>query len=411
MSNKKRYFVFACSFFFSLGANILGFSQIYRVTDRFMFTPGQVGFYIAMGQLCYVLGCNLYQYIGSAFNPGRIFPSAVVVVFLASIPLGFSRTRLVVYVAFAILQVSTGSFWPPVMAWLTEGLIGNNLNQVIGNFNKSWMTANLIGPLLAGTLYHWNSGANFLIVVMCYSLSLFFIFLLWRYSRRERRFSYKPEPAAAEPETGAAPQSPVRAEDTGAPETKIFDKRLDLYRYRGWINALSSTLCLGIIGNILPLYIRDGLGYTERSAGMILFFRSLAGLAGFFILARFTFWHFNRRWFIALQGALMFSTLLFLAAGRLLPFYFAIGLFFGLIHSGCYDNSIFYSGATGKNPKKNLALHEIFMSLGSAAGTAGGGLIYQHFRFTGTCIALFLFLCLALGLLVLLDHQEQPGSR
>ena len=53
-----------------------------------------------------------------------------------------------------------------------------------------------------------------------------------------------------------------------------------------------------------------------------------------------------------------------------------------------------------------MALHEIALALGNAAGSAGGGIVYQHFRFTGTCLVLFLFLGLGMALLTLLNKRE-----
>jgi predicted MFS family arabinose efflux permease len=43
--------------------------------------------------------------------------------------------------------------------------------------------------------------------------------------------------------------------------------------------------------------------------------------------------------------------------------------------------------------------------MGAAVGSAGGGFLYQHFRFIGMNLALTLFLIICLGLLIL------PGKR
>ena len=164
---KKNYYIFACTFFFSTGTNILNFSLVYRLNDKFSFTPGKIGAYMALGQLFYFLGCNLYRRFGSAFNPARIFPFATVIVFLVSIPLGFAQTRSLIYGTYWIIQLSTGFYWAPVMAWLTGGHSGEKLNEEIGLFNRSWMAASLVGPLVAGSLYHWNSSVNFFALVLC----------------------------------------------------------------------------------------------------------------------------------------------------------------------------------------------------------------------------------------------------
>ena len=181
---KKLYFAYGCSFFFSLGSNILGFSMIYRLTDWFSFTPGQIGAFIAIGQFFYFLGCNLYHRFGSAFDPIKIFPVATVVAFLASIFVSHGNAQGLVYASYWILSISTGLYWPPVMAWLTSGLDEKELNHVIGLFNRSWMAGNVLGPLIAGTLYHWSSKVSFVIINISYFFAALLLFLLRRYCKK-----------------------------------------------------------------------------------------------------------------------------------------------------------------------------------------------------------------------------------
>jgi predicted MFS family arabinose efflux permease len=87
--------------------------------------------------------------------------------------------------------------------------------------------------------------------------------------------------------------------------------------------------------------------------------------------------------------------------------YFVIIFIYGFVHSCCYNNSIFHSSATGRNTGKNLALHEVFLSIGSALGSAGGGFCYQRFGFAGTFAALGIVQILALVFFVLLDYHNR----
>ena len=387
---KKSHFIFSCAFFFSLGSNILSLSLIYRLTDWFSFNPGKIGAFVALGQVFYFIGCNLYHRIGSAFNPVKTFSVAAVIVFLAVLPLGFTRTAGIVYVSYWAFNLCTGFYWPPLMAWLADGLGMEELNREIGFYNRSWMAGNIFGPLISGALYQWNSGAAFFVICVCHFLVVVLLFFMHRYLRANISRSASPKGVAQE----------------GTEAAGTTDKRLDLYRYRGWISGLCSMMFVGVLINIIPLHIRDGLGYTERSAGIILFLRSVMAFFGFAILARFTAWHFNRRWFLFLQCGLMLCTILLMFAGSSLFLYAIIVILYGFIYAACYNNSMFYSGATGRDSKKNLALHEIFLTVGNAVGTAGGGFFYQHFHFTGTCIALFLALGAGLGVFVLFNRRD-----
>jgi predicted MFS family arabinose efflux permease len=410
---KKNHLLFLCSFFFSLSSNILSLSFVYLLTDRFSFSPGGVGAYVAMGSFAYFLGCNIYH--RTQGRPWRVIPAAVSVTFVSSVFLGHVQNQRIVAFCYILVQGSTGFYWPPLMAWFTQGLDKDALNRDISIFNRSWMMGNLLGPLIAGALYHWNSRINFLTVNAGFILVLGILFFLLR---RFRKLSLVEEiPAAPE---GSAPEAVAGGETRNrenqpapaAPRPRPNPRReklMDLYRYRGWIGALSSNLFVGILVNIVPLHIRDGLGYTERAAGLVLFIRCIAGLIGFTVLARFTRWHFNRRWFILVQSGLVFCALAFVPGGSSLGFYFVIVFLYGLVNSCCYNNSIFYSSATGKNPRKNLALHEIFLSIGNACGALGGGFCYQRLGFSGAFFIVSLFLGLGLAVFVMLNNRERPA--
>jgi len=392
---EKHHPMFVCSFFFALGLNFLNFSLIYRLTDSFSFSTGQIGRYIALGQLFYFLGCSLYHRFGSAVHPSKILPVSVVTVFLASIPLGYFKILGPVYASYCLLQLAASLFWPPTMAWLTEGLSGNELSQQISYFNRSWMAALIIAPPIAGFLYRWNSEINFLVITLCFFVNILVLFFIMR---RHKTSGLKKENL----------DQPAAASDAETHSSSPFhqSKKFALYRYMAWAGIFCSIIFVGVFSNIVPLHIRDSMAYTESTAGIVLFFRCTAGFAGFVLMAKFTVWHFNFRWFIILQAGLVFCALLFLFGGNQLSFYFGIAIIFGLIHAACTTNSIFYSRATGKNPKKNLALHEMFLCGGNAAGTAGGGLIYQHFGFTGTAFALVLILCIGFGGFVFLNKKS-----
>ena len=428
---RKRNLVLASSFFFSLGTNILGFSLIFRLSDRFSFTTGKIGAFIALGQLFYIIGCNIFQFFGSVLDPFKCFSAATAVVFITSIPIGFSGSPSLLYVSYWIFSAATGLFWPPIMAWLTGGLNDTSLNREISFFNRSWSMGNILGPLIAGTLYNWNSKVNFLLLVISYFIVLIFLFLFWRDNRRHSWAEAEPPdtgkenlihderifderiPNATEysgPVLSSAGEKiyPANEDRLKSPVLRNLDKKLDLYRYRAWIGAFLSAIFVGVFTNIIPLHIRNVLGRTERIAGMLLFFRCIIGFAGFSVLVKFTSWQFNRRWFLVLEGGLILCSFFFLFAGNSLFVFFFFMPVYGFINSACYNNSIFYSGATGREPHKNMALHEIFICAGSALGTAGGGLIYQHFGYTGTYLAMILVLGAGLGVLIRLG--KKPGA-
>jgi predicted MFS family arabinose efflux permease len=225
------------------------------------------------------------------------------------------------------------------------------------------------------------------------------LFLLYMRRRNIQKNGVEETPVQTAVSVNTGPETGKTLFDPG-------DKKSDFYRYRSWIGVFCSAIFMGILINILPLHIRDGMGFSERTAGLVLFFRCATGLVGFTILARITSWHYNRRWFIILQCGLILSSFLFLVAGNRLLIYFMIAMLYGIIHCSCSNNSLFYSGSSGKNSKKNLAIHEMINSFGSASGTAAGGFLYQRFRFTGVCLVLLLFYGAGLWIIFTLNKRE-----
>jgi DHA1 family multidrug resistance protein-like MFS transporter/DHA1 family quinolone resistance protein-like MFS transporter len=401
--------LFGASFFFSFSGSVLSFSLVYLLTDRFGLNSGQVGTYLALGFLGYFLCCNLYHRFGTAVSPARIIPAATAVVLLSSLVLSQARSSLLAALAYMLVQGGTGFFWPPLMAWFTGGLDNKALNRDISIFNRSWMAGNLLGPPVSGALYHLSGGLSFLAANFSFALVLALLILV---ARREAAVRAPAAggiqgPPEGEGQAGLSAAKDRRRPVPTVPLAQAREKALAWFRYRGWIGAFCTNCFAGVLSSIVPLHIRDGLGYTERTAGMVLFIRCVSGLAGFTVLARITFWHFNRRWFLLVQAVLVFCSFAFLPAGSMIPFYFVIIFVYGFVHSCCYNNSIFHSSATGRNPGKNLALHEMLLSIGSAVGSAGGGLFYQRFGFAGTFAALGIVQVLGLALFALLDYHDK----
>jgi predicted MFS family arabinose efflux permease len=333
-----------------------------------------------------------------------VFSLSALMAFPCVLILSFARAGGVIYVAYWILQTSSGLFWPSLIVWLTEGFSGKELSREISLYNRSWLTAKMLGPLVAGALYKWNSNVNFVVVDLCYLTVIFFLYMRRR-TIQKLGIEEIPVLVRRSLSVNAAPEVSRDFAAKASHDSGAMNKKADLYLYRGWIGALCTAVFMGIFVNILPLHIRDGMGFSESTAGMVLFFRCAAGLAGFTLLARITAWHYNRPWFMVLQGGLIFTSFLFLIAGNSLLMYYAIAILFGLLHCAGSNSSQFYSGS-GRNPKKNLAFHEIIGSIGNATGTAAGGFLYQRFRFTGVCLVLILFYGLGLWVFILLNKRE-----
>jgi predicted MFS family arabinose efflux permease len=240
-----------------------------------------------------------------------------------------------------------------------------------------------------------SSVLNFLVAICCL---IFIFFLLVKLAAKTNKDESNTVVQAVTASGGS------QRSDAGGHGSR--EEALQFFKICGWLGALCANAFAGILGNIFPLYIRDGLGYTERTAGMLLLFRGIAAMIGFSLFARLSFWHFNRRWFLIVQGACLLCALFFMLAGKNLFLNFVIIVVYGFFYSGMYNNSIFHSSADARNSKSNLAVHEIFLSIGNMLGSFGGGFCYQRFGMAGTFLALSLVLFLVLAIYVLLIYRK-----
>ena len=360
---------------------------------------------MALGALVYFIGSNVYLWAGSRFNPANVSPLAAATVLLCSFPLGFARTTILIYTAFWLVQLGTSFYWPSVISYVTAGLAGNELSRRISQFQRSAMAALMIGPPIAGFLYSWNSTANFIMVNLSYFSVVLSFFMIMRYFGRESSTE-----GDSHYHVQAVVMEPLVLDEAGKAEEMLQNKNSNLLRYRGWACNLCGAICMGIFANIIPIHIRDGLGFTETSAGMVQFFRCGAGFAGFAILGRFTAWHFKGWWFVFIQGGFTFCSLLFLLAGNHLFFFFFLAILFGLLNSACNATSVFYSSSTGKHHKRNVAFHEIYLSLGLAIGSAGGGFVYQRLNLPGMALALSLALSVGVVVFVIINRRKLSAT-
>jgi predicted MFS family arabinose efflux permease len=393
LSISKNKILFFCSFFYCLGVNILSFSLIYLLTDRFVFSSGQVGSSIALGSGCYFVGCFLYQQFGGRGKLQHIIPAAVGCCIISALLLNFTKSGAIAVASWSLLQIATGFYWPPLQAWFTQGLSEEALNRDISWFNRCWMSGSLLGPFLGGVLYHHNPSWTFGAAFICLGIVLFsLIFLVLR-----------PGSDNQEAEETPAPHNAAAALNSKTPES--LRKTLVFFKIRGWTGAFCANLFYGIMANVIPLFIRDTLGYSEYIASLVLLFRGAAAIIAFTWYARYTFWHFNRRWFLILQGSIILCTLLLITAGTHVLIYLIIACLYGFFYAGCYNNSIFHSGADKKNTGKNMAFHEMFLSIGSAAGALGGGVFFQYIGMTSTLLIMALIQAAGFLVLVLIDRQ------
>ncbi len=352
---RRNHLLFAGAFIMNLNLTMLGLALVYFLADKFGLGAGMIGLFFALGYGTYFLGCTLYHRWDERIRPAGSLVTAAFLIALLSLGLYHAPRVPLALAALLVLQGSLGFFWPPLMGWVSTGLEGRELGRNLGQFNQSWSTGALLGPFAAGWLYPVNplwpfavSAASLVLVSLVFFLGSLIL-------------------------SDMKPAETLKAKKESPAGT---DKSTPL-RFPSWIGIFSSYAVYGVVVNILPLEIRDSLGYGEQTAGNLLLLRGIVTLVGFTLLARHTGWHFRRSWIL---GAQLITTVLVLTV-LLLPSRLGILggfiLLFGLLYAASYNNSIFHGSSGAVNRGRRMAIHEAVLTMGVASGSLGGGILYQ----------------------------------
>jgi DHA1 family multidrug resistance protein-like MFS transporter/DHA1 family quinolone resistance protein-like MFS transporter len=352
---RRNHLLFAGAFTMNLNLTMLGLSLVYFLADKFGQGAGMIGLFFALGYGTYFLGCTLYHRWDDKIRPAGSLISAAALIAFLSLGLYFSPRFGLALGALLLLQGSLGFFWPPLMGWVSAGLEGKELGRNLGQFNQSWSTGALLGPFVAGWLYPVNPILPFAVSAS----SLLLIALLFILGSRILPDMNPADTLKAKKEAPAG-----------------IDKSTPL-RFPSWVGIFSSYAVYGVVVNILPLEIRDSLGYGEQTAGNLLLLRGIVTLAGFTLLARHAGWHFKRSWIMAVQliTTVLVSVVLLLPSR--LGFLGGFILLFGLLYAASYNNSIFHGSSGAVNRGRRMAIHEAVLTMGVASGSLGGGVLYQ----------------------------------
>lgn len=353
---RRNHLLFTGAFIMNLNLTMLGLALVYFVADKFGQGAGMIGLFFALGYGTYFFGCTLYHRWDDRIRPAGSLISAASLIALLSLGLYLAPRFSLALGALLILQGSLGFFWPPLMGWVSAGLEGKELGRNLGQFNQSWSTGALLGPFVAGWLYPVNPVLPFIVSAS----SLIFISLLFFLGSRFLPDMNPAETLKAKKETPAG-----------------LDKSTPL-RFPSWVGIFSSYAVYGVVVNILPLEIRDSLGYGEQTAGNLLLLRGIVTLAGFTLLARHSAWHFRRSWILAVQGTTLVLILTVLILPSRLEFLGVFILLFGLLYAASYNNSIFHGSSGAVNRGRRMAIHEAVLTMGVASGSLGGGILYQQ---------------------------------
>jgi DHA1 family multidrug resistance protein-like MFS transporter/DHA1 family quinolone resistance protein-like MFS transporter len=357
----KNIVLLPCAVLAAVGISMMTFSLLFYVRDVFDAPPGIVSIFAAMFTFSYSVSCFAMRPVFNRLLPRYAIILSVVLMALWVFCILMTTVLSAAFVFIVLVGISNSFFWPPLMGWFSAGLERRTLSRSLSYFNVSWSSGMILGPFLGGILFEIQPSLPVFVSIACLLLIAAYTAAASALLPGIRSDRYR----EAEP----------RKKGTGS----VRDESTFL-RFPSWFVLFFVYLVFGVLQNVFPLFARGGLGFSESSIGLLLLFRGLFIVIGFWLLGRTGFWHFKWWW---IGGGLLALTLSVASFFTASSFFSYIVLFaaFGLIMSVIYNNSVFHGVSGSTERARRMAVHEALLAGGSVVGSMAGGLIYQNSGF------------------------------
>ena len=373
------------------GIGLAALGLIFYMRDVHGLTEGAVGWFAAVWLMSYLLGCLFMRPI-----MGRIHPRLSVILSVSCMAFFIfsilqSPSIVLSFVLYAFYGLAMSFFWPPLMGWLSSGMEGSDLGAAMSKLTLAGSLGMIISPFMAGLLSEQDP------VIPAYAaIGLFCATAILGLAARL---------LAPDTRIGAIPK---KVEKRTEPQS---DNSTPL-RYPAWIGLFGTCVVLGVVANIFPMYARTELGINKSTVGFILLIRALGAAAGYVVLGRTKFWHFQPLPMIAGLTTLLLLvlTLPWLRSAHLLTCLVAL---LGLFHSVAFSYSFFHGASGSSRREQRMAIHESLLSGGIITGSTVGGMLYQHRSMLTVCLFAAVVLLLIIAgqtvLFVRFSQQKMPG--
>jgi len=241
-------------------------------------------------------------------------------------------------------------FWPCFQAWIADRLRKGSLLRDLGNFNLSWTSANIVGPIFSGFMYSFHPRLPF---VFAAGLSLTVFLIVWM-SFQDVKIQPKDDERFVPPE--------------------MPDNRMNLL-YGAWVANFVSFFVIANAKYQFPKLARE-LNFSSYTIGLIIGCLGFALFSGFFILQKSDRWHSKKSYLVGSHALAAAGLLLIYASNK--PWLFAFALILvGLSASVTCYSSQFYVVRFMKKKGKGTGLHESILGAGALSGPILGGVAAQ----------------------------------
>jgi MFS family permease len=374
---------------FALGLANLGI--VFFARDVFEASSVQIGWVAGIWSLAYTLSCTLLRPFFSRFPARYLILTSSTLMAIFTLAILFASNLAQVSVCLALYGLSMGMFWPPLMAWLSDGHEGKELGRRFSHYNLMWSVGSVVSPYTCGWLAERSPRYPLLLGAAIFLVTSIFV----------------AGAALVLPKAGNgcfAGGDGGAAVDSAECETPV--------RFSAWVGLFASFFGFGALLSIFPLAAKAELHIAESTVGLLFLVRALFSALAFYFIGRSIFWHF--RVLPMLSGQLLaagcFVLLCFMGSTLTIGVLFAL---FGGLMAFSYSYSVFHGVSGCANRIKRMAIHEATLSFGLISGSAVGGMLYSARTMShvyGMCAVVILLGVAAQALIYLTTRDCSPRA-
>ncbi len=324
----------------------------------------------------------------------------------------FVRTVPGHYCVLAGYTLGASLTWPAMEAILSEKASSARIQNMVGIYNLVWSVTSAFAVLSGGVLLEWAGPRGFFAIPATVNL-LQFVLAGRLADMASAAFSGAPENAADGPEAAHSaaaaaprPRSPVRpAASTVSPKT---------FMKMAWVANPLSYVAINSLIPVIPRIAAE-LDLSAAQAGPVGSVWFFTRSAAFFVLWRWTRWHYRFGWLLGsfLAMVVCYWAIQLVPLAPNLPYALRLGVLvgaqvvFGASIGLSYYSSLFYSLEVGETKGEHGGFHEAALGSGLFVGPLLGAGALHLFPAHPASAAWAVSALLALGALALLGLHER----
>ena len=360
---KRRALLDVASYLGQASIYMINLAIVYYLRYSFSLSSLAIGIAASTYTVSYFIGCLALPRFVERFRSSTAVMIAIVTLSLCAFGVISTRYVPLIYLLLILYGLSMCFLWPPMEAWITHGLEGEEMKKALGGFCFSWSFGMAVSPVFT-TLFATLgiAGAFWFAIAQFILMAVLVVFV------------------------AHAKTAPRKAGQTETEEKEEKPAPLDL-RLLSRTAVFLGYAVLIALQNMFPLYAAETLGKSDSWAGFMLFLRGLASCLAFVYVAKVCWWQFKLR---MVQGFMVLLALLclipmFLSSTAAIALFFLV---FGTIYVFGYEFSIFHCAVGKKDRTRAMMLHEAMISIGSVCGALIGGFLFDKAGFQAIMTAL-----------------------